>query len=245
MGLRCFDVFMMVFGPVLVCVATGASELRAGTTNVCRTAIRTRQDSICSVLLAVMIGYIVYVYFAWVMPALTETYSLEVRCHGGSSRRNCCARTCFWQVVCCWARIISSAVVACDIGRRLAPVQRVLQLLLLRVHRSRACPTLEATSSFLRSTIVTSSYVRPFVLQGEPPHGLPEMAIEELHRQANGVTAAAAAQLGDQEEYPTWCKLCDNVKPPRTHHCHVSNRCVLRMGASLGGPVVHWRYGMY
>ncbi len=39
--------------------------------------------------------------------------------------------------------------------------------------------------------------------------------------------AAARPRMRDPFSHSTWCKLCDAPKPPRAHHCHVTNRCVL------------------
>jgi DHHC palmitoyltransferase len=33
---------------------------------------------------------------------------------------------------------------------------------------------------------------------------------------------------GSESYEPSMCKICDNPRPPRTHHCRVCNRCVLR-----------------
>jgi DHHC palmitoyltransferase len=38
---------------------------------------------------------------------------------------------------------------------------------------------------------------------------------------------ARASRMRDPFHTSTWCKLCDAPKPPRAHHCHVTNKCVL------------------
>lgn len=35
-------------------------------------------------------------------------------------------------------------------------------------------------------------------------------------------------QPGTKEYEATFCKYCDNVRPPRTHHCRSCDRCILR-----------------
>jgi palmitoyltransferase len=45
-----------------------------------------------------------------------------------------------------------------------------------------------------------------------------------MAKRPSGATADS-----DPFQVSTWCKLCDAPKPPRAHHCHVTNRCVLLM----------------
>lgn len=59
------------------------------------------------------------------------------------------------------------------------------------------------------------------------------MVAEELARRYSN----AAYYDGQSEEQassfavmrPRWCKKCQRWKPPRTHHCSISRRCVLKM----------------
>ena len=58
------------------------------------------------------------------------------------------------------------------------------------------------------------------------------MRLSELYQ-----TPQAVASIGDDAEErarfimerPRWCKKCNAWKPPRSHHCSMSRRCVLKM----------------
>ena len=75
----------------------------------------------------------------------------------------------------------------------------------------------------------TSSFVR-----------MDDAMAEELLRRfrelssSNGTRGAHQRLSGEESvvwevERPRWCRKCKEWKPPRTHHCSVSRRCVLRM----------------
>jgi len=60
--------------------------------------------------------------------------------------------------------------------------------------------------------------------------GARETAGASAPRDSGRGGASVHRMTGPDKEAPAgWCTVCEQVKPPRAHHCMVTNRCVLRM----------------
>lgn len=59
---------------------------------------------------------------------------------------------------------------------------------------------------------------------GKPPEDWKQQAL-----QTGIINALTSPSPVEQQRWSTYCKRCDDPKPPRTHHCHICDRCVMRM----------------
>ena len=72
-----------------------------------------------------------------------------------------------------------------------------------------------------------------FAAARSPPGAVPRRSRDEWARELRALLPAdercgvAAARL-------PWCAVCDNLKPPRTHHCSTCSACVVRMDHHCG-----------
>jgi len=71
--------------------------------------------------------------------------------------------------------------------------------------------------AWMASNIVYNYFMAVFTPPGESPASF-SVSSEELERIKN-----------DQHPQFKWCKKCNRIKPPRSHHCHICKKCVLRM----------------
>lgn len=68
---------------------------------------------------------------------------------------------------------------------------------------------------------------QPFAADEEQP-----LTEEEVHYLADSLTAELREREDGYEWHllrPRYCKNCHAWKPPRAHHCSVTQRCVLKM----------------
>lgn len=68
---------------------------------------------------------------------------------------------------------------------------------------------------------VVSIYVNYYLAISTDP-GTPKNAVESQSIKAENQNVGRLSK-------PRWCKDCLCYKPPRSHHCSICNRCILRM----------------
>ena len=81
------------------------------------------------------------------------------------------------------------------------------------------------TVSVLLSVMATATFRRAAT---STPGAVPRCAKDEWARRLRAVAPATDRAALAQERLP-WCDVCNNLKPPRTHHCSTCSVCVDKM----------------
>ncbi|KFK28858.1 hypothetical protein AALP_AA7G057700 [Arabis alpina] len=65
---------------------------------------------------------------------------------------------------------------------------------------------------------------------GVPPGWRPELDIEKSEGNQQAIVEANPISVGDSSSHIVrYCRKCNQYKPPRSHHCSVCGRCILKM----------------